>query len=101
MKMPKILLVPLLFGSHLKNDRYPLCGKLWDCWKLHQKVPDFQCILLEQINAFSQFNIDGRTHFCQDRPAQSFKNIFFLLYLKTVNLVPIPSVSVFNILFFF
>lgn len=32
--------------------------------KLHPEVPDFKCIPLEQINAFSQFHIVGSVHSC-------------------------------------
>lgn len=49
--------VPPTLSSHLKND--VLFGVRLTVAKLRQRVPDFKCIPLEQIDAFSQFNIVG------------------------------------------
>lgn len=54
--------VPAPLSSHLQNDSCQM--RAVTLVKLRQRVPDFNCILLEQINAFSQFNIVGLIHFC-------------------------------------
>lgn len=49
--------VPPTLSSHLQNDSCR--ARAVTVVKLRQRVPGFNYILLEQINAVSQFNIVG------------------------------------------